>query len=309
MSKIFVILNTVLLLGSLLLSAALLRQDDSVTAAAVHAAEPASSQPQQAVPVKVKAPEPRPLAQLDTQPLGGRTLFRPERNETLLENAADTAAEQRQNLVLVSVMIIPPGSGMARIRVSDEAPGPRRPTSAGGTAGSRSSASRRPTPPPAPGAADNTRSYNIGDKIAGTEYMLKEIHFDHVVLERGDESRILKIDPEAEDSATRKAAAAAPARPANAPEAERVQVVMAPAETPAAAAANITSLPPPPPPPPMLPGGPVAVPPAVSANPVQKAGGSASSADELSREERRNRALEARRRLLEERRNQAQQQP
>jgi hypothetical protein len=214
---------------------------------------------------------------------------------------ADTpeVTNQQLQMQLVSVMVIPPNSGVARIRVLND----------GGAAARRAAASRSRsrTAAPMPSAAgrEDTQTYNIGDKLQETEYLLKEIHFDHVVLERGDEQRILKVDPEDEGSVTRKTAAATPTPVTKdaSTGAERVQVVMAPQQP----AASSASSPPPPPPPPVMMSGPGGLP-VVTPQPAaaSDATGTVQVDDATSREERRNRALEARRRLLEERRAQTQ---
>lgn len=144
--------------------------------------------------------------------------------------------------------------------------------------------------PGAPAAAPETRAkpriYRLGDTVADSSFVVKEVRLDEVVLSRGGEERTLRL--ETGDAASRRRAEQAGKDAA----ARLPQVTVAPPPVP-----TVKGAPPPPPPPP---GTAAAAPPAVqpgstvAVTPV--AGTTAPAA--MTREERIRAALEARQRIL-----------
>jgi len=126
------------------------------------------------------------------------------------------------------------------------------------------------------------RVYKLGDEVAGTGYVVKEISFNEVLLVRGNEERTLKLESGDASSEQRRTQAA---------QAEKRAAVVAAAKTqttPAKMPAGGTKTQPPPPPPP----------PPVAGLPTLPTPGASSKAAQMTREERIKRAREIRERML-----------
>ncbi len=208
----------------------------------------------------------RPLME-NLDDLYKRSLFRPDRSEVLeeVEDTDDQDDSAPQDMELIGIGII--GKEAAAIILVKEAPQRR----IRGRVVSSAVPEKKPT----------RHVYRIGQSVADSGYIIKEIELKRVVLERGDEERVLELQHGDQGSQQRVATAEAEAKKAAA-------VPTTPSVTPSEKSPTLT--PPPPPPPP--PGG-LGTPSAPSAT--------ATTPETLSREERIRRALEARRRILERR--------
>ncbi len=175
------------------------------------------------------------------------TLFRPERKPQL-EAAVEAAAQQAApgssiKMELKGIGRIG-GKPKAIITVATRAQ-PR------GRAAARGKAAPEPTP-----AKDTRHVYGEGDEVETTGYIVKEVLFREVLLQRGDEERVLSLDTDDVQSQTRRdMAAKEEARTAAAALAKSKAKTVA-AVTPKILAGGTKNLPPPPPPPPVAaPGG------------------------------------------------------
>jgi hypothetical protein len=207
-----------------------------------------------------------PARQIPLDDLWKHSLFRPDRTEVVGDDEeADEQADsnQPQDMELIGIGII--GKESAAVILV------------------RATTTRRRnvrTPQPEP-KKQTRHVYRLGQTIAETGYVLKEITLTQVTLVRGADERILELEHGDRGSQQRSAQAEA---------AEKKAKEASPSKTNGKTATKLT--PPPPPPPPM-------------ATPTTSTSGKTStttSADKTSREERIRRALEARRQILERRR-------
>lgn len=204
-----------------------------------------------------------------------RTLFRPERTDA--QNAAAVGNEEPA-AAQVPMEFVGMGRFDARaaaIIIVREPKGRQRPARPGAAtpSGPRQPVDRRP------------KVYAVGEEVGSTGYLVKEIHFDNVLLVKGNLERVLTLD--AGDDGTRvRTNREIRDRQARAVTARQDAAKPTPAATtkPAVAATDPGAPPPPPPPPPLV------VPTAAPG----RAGGAA-----LTAEERIARARAIRERLLE----------
>jgi len=262
----------------------------------------------------------------DADILWQQSLFRPERTEDptapVVEDPAVAAAAL--NLELVGLARV--GERAVAVIVQHRGQGPtRRPGVPGGAAapgGPRPGVLKPPTPPavgPAEAAGGDAEGppdrhvYKIGDGVGDSGYTLKDIRLKEkeVVLTRGSEERVLKLETADDQSSSRREAAAAQAIPPKPPEpAPQPGVPKPPGEGAVAAAAAAAAaaqagppgLPPPPPPPGVAGGAPGApgtpgAPGAIPAEGVPAREGTA--AVPMTREERLERARLLRERILQ----------
>ncbi|NOY80086.1 MAG: hypothetical protein GXP31_03680, partial [Kiritimatiellaeota bacterium] len=242
------IANLLLAAAAALATRAILRPQTAPDAGAAGQRQTAFGTTQRAAPVPVKTTEPESHSALVTAVLGETdtlwkdSLFRPDRTEDLVtDKAAPSAAPNASvQFELIGVGVIADKSA-AIILVKSNRP----------RVASRTSRGSRAAPSPAPERKRHV--YKLGDEIADTGYVLKEIKLTEVTVVRGDEKQVLKLErgdasskkrkeEAARDEALRKRKAAATAKSA-------VRKTKTPA-TP--------GMPPPPPPPPpaAMPGGP-----------------------------------------------------
>ena len=229
---------------------------------------------------------PEGISPEDSDELWQKTLFRPERTE---ETAAagekkDQDDPEAFELELVGIGII--GSESAAIILEKRNRRSAR----------RSSRRRTPTTPAKKNAPKERTQhvYRIDDVVGDTGYKVKEIKFDEVMLVRGDEERILKLESGDTASEARRTTAVKSEAKAAAKDGTRT-----------VKAGGTSQMPPPPPPPPPIAGG-GGLPPNVSTK--RAAAEKASSNADLIRKARlareklqaaKKRDLEIRRRALE----------
>ena len=215
----------------------------------------------------------------DTEILWKNTLFRPDRTEDIdtQNQAMPEAVTPVSEMELVGIAII--GNDAAAIILLQDHNTPQR--------------SLRSKLPNSPGAGKDNKDkpapvkhiYRLGQPVGESGFTLKEIRMTEVVLTRGEEERILKLD---------KGDASSKARNENAAKEAIARTPPLP-PSPVPVQPNGAGIPPPPPPPPPLPGG-VGLPPAGAGTAFNaQAAGSQSKGDRIKA------ALEARRRILESR--------
>jgi hypothetical protein len=310
MSKLsWFLLNVCLLIAAVLATGMVLRQQPGarwVTRGAARNAAPPSSTP----PTTARTSKPggsgagasHSLTAAELDELWQKSLFCPARTEEINEDtgAPATAQPQAIEFELVGIGVI--GDKSAAIILTQQARVASpvvRSAAARGTGSTRGSGKDKGGPTPAPEPTKHV--YVAGQAIGDTGYTVKEIKPTEVVLTKGAEERILKVErgdnaseqrsKVAVDDETRRRAEIAAKEPPKPPP-----------------AATAPGLPPPPPPPPPVPGVAGAAAVGSTRTPVPVATGAATPAapvapsSTLSQEERIQRALEERRRILERRR-------
>jgi hypothetical protein len=203
-----------------------------------------------------------PARQIALDDLWKHSLFRPDRTEEVGDEETDEVADsnQPQDMELIGIGII--GKESAAV-ILVRATTTRR----------RNVRTSQPEP-----KKQTRHVYRLGETIAETGYVLKEITLNQVTLVRGADERVLELEHGDRGSQQRSAQAEA---------AEKKAKEATPSKTNGKTATTLT--PPPPPPPPM-------------STPTAGKTSTTTSADKTSREERIRRALEARRQILERRR-------
>ncbi len=127
----------------------------------------------------------------DVEKMWQRVLFNPERRERVELEPEPPAETSPVEIELMAIGIV--GSRAAAVIVVEEAartrrsPGQRR----GGTVRERTQ-----------------NVYSLGDSLGGTGYTIEAINMEEVILIRGDEERILRLDPASESSQQRRETAA-----------------------------------------------------------------------------------------------------
>jgi hypothetical protein len=268
----------------------------------------------------------------DVDVLWQQTLFRAERTEDVTQAPVEDAAAAAQPIDLELVGLARIGERAVAVIVQYRGQPPRRPTPGPVPVGAAGRSPVRRTPPARPAVPSPVASaaegapegppdrhvYKEGDKVGDSGYTLKEIRLKgkEVVLVRGSEERILKLDDTDDQSANRRevaanlaaqAAQAAQAHLAKAAAAARPPAEGAAPGAPQPAGEAEAGTPPPPPPAPGGEGAPGAEAPAVPGAVVPAAGvavPAARSADgtpvvPMSREERLARARLLRERILQ----------
>ncbi len=195
----------------------------------------------------------------DADTLWQQTLFRPERTEDVTQAPVEeaVAGAVAVDLELVglarigerAVAVIVQYRGQAR-RPTTSVPAGSAPGMARRSMGARSAAAPPAATPGADADAEATPDrhvYKVGDKIGESGYTLKEIRLKEkeVVLVRGSEERILKLDATDDQSSSRRETAAALAATASAKSAVEAPPPGA-AKPPGGASAAAPPLPPPP---------------------------------------------------------------
>ncbi len=280
------ITNLLLAVVAALTTRAILRPPTVSEAASAGRRRAAVDPTQRAAPVPVKDAGSGSHSALVTAVLGEAdtlwkdSLFRPDRTEDIVTEATAPSATPNAavQFELIGVGLIADKSA-AIILVKSNRPRTTSPTSRG--RGSR----------PLPSAPPERKRhvYRLGDEIADTGYVLKEIKLTEVTVARGDQTQVLKLErgdasskkrkeDAAREEAARKRKAAATAKSSG----NRTGTAAAPGLPP----------PPPPPPPAAVPGGPGGPP-----TPGRKT----TTPAPTTYQERMRRALEARRRILERR--------
>lgn len=226
----------------------------------------------------VAAAEPAAQPPLNPDVLWQKSLFNPQRSEAESAGAPQTESSVRlADLELLGINIIG-DQACAVILVNGHAP-PGAPAG-GGTPPSHAKA-RGAKPVPA-----DKRLFRVGEMIADSGFKLKDVRLTEVVVSRGTDEQVLKMDRKDPRSTARAQTAAQDAQ-------QRLAATAAAASPAPAAAKPAAGLQAPPAPPP-LPG----------AAPVVAGAGVALAAKgtpaPISREELIKRALEARKRFLEQ---------
>lgn len=259
-----------------------------------------------------------PVSAADSDVLWQQTLFRPERTENLTEATADAAAAAGAALNLELVGLARIGERAVAVIMQHRGQTVRRPgvVVVGLPAGMARSVSRAPSvaPAPAEGAAPSPEGppdrhvYKVGDKVGDSGYTLKDIRLKEkeVVLVRGSEERVLKLETNDDESTTRReTAAVVPPPPKPAPDAAGAPKPggVAGAAVPATPGGLPPGVAPPPAPPVAVPGagpaGAVAGAPPATTGAYGPAGRDTPGASPMSREERLERARLLRERILQ----------
>jgi hypothetical protein len=266
----------------------------------------------------------------DADVLWQQSLFRPERTEDLTQPTAEDPAVAAAALNLELVGLARIGERAVAVIVSHRGAAPRRAGAPAGPGRNPRPGVLRPPAAPEPGPGGPAEAgapepegppdrhvYKVGDTVGDSGYTLKEIRLKEkeVVLVRGSEERVLKLETADDQSASRRetaatqaAAQAAAAAAAQAAAAKAAEVAQAPAAKPPAegAAVAVAAAGAPPPPPPMpgavgVPGAPGAPPAgAAPATPAEAvAGKEGTPAVPMTREERLERARLLRERILQ----------
>lgn len=140
----------------------------------------------------VPSPRTRQIEKEDVEVLWKKVIFNPNRREgigldTPIESEEERTALNNMELMAVGMM----GSRAAAIiRVEAQ----RTPRSAGRRSGNNTSSGGK-------------NVYELGEIIENTGYTISEIKMEEVVLNRGDEERVLRLNPSSKSSERRRTAA------------------------------------------------------------------------------------------------------
>ncbi|OGV83702.1 MAG: hypothetical protein A3K19_13785 [Lentisphaerae bacterium RIFOXYB12_FULL_65_16] len=298
MSRLYWLLNVVLMLGAVVASAWAVRQapDARWSGRAQQSRFTAPPQLKGAAgsagwDAAVGKATPQPV---DVDVLWRQTLFNPARTEDLTKGDAEAVGPSRIELELIGILQF--GDVAAAIILDKQMKAAPRTRTA--RVGSRTVPAGGAEP--SPEEVKTQHVYKLNDPVGNTGYVVKEIRLDEVVLTRGDEERVLRLQSDDAESVTRRKVAAdddtkreEEAKKEDAKREKEAKTEEAGQDAQKIVAGGNSSMPPPPPPPPPgvelpTPGGDHAKAPAPGA---------------LSAEERILRAKELRERLLERRRN------